>query len=85
MAWFYAWTSREEEIFIERRIVMVWQWQWGSKDDADPIFWPERNGMYEKEPTPLRGLQVGVGWGLGRCNVNASSGFQKEIEVQGRG
>lgn len=37
----------------------------GSKDDVDPIFWPERHGRYEKEPAPLRGLWVGVRSGRG--------------------
>lgn len=53
----------------------------GSKDDVDPIFWPERHGMYEKEPAPLRGLWVGVRSGRG----NGSPGFKKGIEVQRRG
>ena len=70
-------------VFIERRIVMVWKWQWGSKDDADSIFWSERHEMYEKELIPLKGLRVAVG--SSRGDGSTSPGFKKWIEVHGRG
>lgn len=55
-----AWTSREEG-FYRKEDGNGLEVAMGNKDDAEPIYRPERHEMYEKELTLFRGLWVG--WG----------------------